>query len=71
MTVKPGLVRTRMTGGMNLPARLTATPQEVAGAVVEAIRQRRDVVYVRRVWRPIMLVMRAIPEGVFKRMRRV
>ena len=71
VTVKPGFVRTRMTSGMNLPARLTATPQEVAGAVVEAIRQRRNVVYVRRVWRPIMLVMRAIPEGVFKRMRRV
>ena len=69
VTVKPGFVRTRMTDGMDLPARLTANPGEVAAAVVEAIRRRRDVVYVRRVWRPIMFVIRAIPERLFKRMR--
>ncbi len=69
VTVKPGFVRTRMTDGMALPARLTATPEEVAAAVVRAIRRRRDVVYVRRVWGPIMRIMRAIPEPVFKRLR--
>ena len=70
-TVKPGFVRTRMTDGMDLPARLTAEPKEVAAAVVAAIRRRRDVVYVRRVWRPIMFVLRAVPERLFKRMRRL
>ena len=69
ITVKPGFVRTRMTEGMDLPARLTATPDEVAAAVVEAIRRRRDVVYVRRVWRLIMLIVRALPEPLFKRLR--
>ena len=54
---------------MDLPAALTATPEEVADTVFEAIRRRRDVVYVRRVWRPIMLVIRALPERVFKRLR--
>ena len=67
VTVKPGFVRTRMTDGMDLPARLTATPEEVAAAVVGAVRRRRDVVYVRRVWRPIMAIIRALPEPVFKR----
>ena len=71
VTVKPGFVRTRMTEGMNLPARLTATPEEVADAVVAAVRRQRDVVYVRRVWWPIMLVIRAIPERAFKRMRQL
>ena len=71
VTVKPGFVRTRMTHGMDLPERLTATPEEVAAAVAAAIRRRRDVVYVRRVWRPIMLVLRAVPERVFKRMSRL
>ena len=69
VTVKPGFVRTRMTAGMTLPAHLTAGPMEVADRVVEAIRKRRDVVYVRRVWRPIMLAVRAIPEGLFKRLK--
>ena len=68
VTVKPGFVRTRMTAGMALPARLTADPTEVAHGVMKAIRYRRDVVYVRRVWRPVMLAIRAIPEGVFKRL---
>ena len=71
VTVKPGFVRTRMTDGMNLPAWLTATPEEVAAAVVAAIRRRCDVIYVRRVWRPIMFVLRAVPERVFKRMSRL
>ena len=69
VTVKPGYVRTRMTDGMELPPRLTAEPDEVAQAVVRAIRRRRDVVYVRPVWRAIMLVVRAMPERVFKRTR--
>lgn len=69
VTVKPGFVRTRMTEGMRLPGPLTGAPEEVARAVVEAIRRRRDVVYVRRVWRAIMLVIRALPERVFKRLR--
>ena len=71
VTVKPGFVYTRMTDGMDLPARLTATPEEVAAAVVAAIHRRRDVIYVRRVWRPIMFVLRAIPERLFKRLRRL
>ena len=70
VTVKPGFVRTRMTDGMDLPARLTATPEEVAARVVSAIRRRRDVVYVRWVWRPIMFVIRMVPESLFKRLGR-
>ena len=69
VTVKPGFVRTRMTDGMDLPARLTATPEEVAAAVVAAIYRRRNVIYVRQVWRPIMFAIRAIPERVFKHMK--
>ena len=67
VTVKPGFVRTRMTDGMNLPAGLTAEPEEVAAAVVKAIRRRRDVVYAPYVWQLVMLVLRAVPERFFKR----
>ena len=68
ITVKPGYVSTRMTEGMKLPASLTATPEEVALAVATAIRTRRDVVYVRRIWQLIMLIIRVLPEWMFKRM---
>lgn len=68
ITVKPGFVRTRMTTGMRLPALLTASPDEVADAVARGMLARRDVVYVRRIWRPVMLAVRTIPERLFKRM---
>lgn len=69
LTVKPGFVYTRMTDGMNLPPSLTATPEEIAEAVAKAIRRRRNLIYARPIWRFIMLIMRAIPEFLFKRMR--
>jgi decaprenylphospho-beta-D-erythro-pentofuranosid-2-ulose 2-reductase len=67
ITVLPGFVATRMTEGMDLPARLTAQPDQVAEAVARAIARKRDVVWVRPVWRLIMAIIRALPEAVFKR----
>ncbi|MBC7908584.1 MAG: SDR family oxidoreductase [Rhodospirillaceae bacterium] len=69
VTVKPGFVHTRMTEGMDLPKALTAQPDEVARAIMEALEQGRDVVYVRPVWRLIMTIIRLLPEPVFKRLR--
>lgn len=69
VTVKPGFVRTRMTEGMKLPARLTAEPEEVADAILAAVARGRDVIYVRPIWRLIMTVIALIPERVFKRLR--
>lgn len=66
MTVLPGFVRTRMTADMDLPARLTAEPAAVAEAIFRAAERRRDVIYVKPVWRLVMAVIRAIPEGIFK-----
>lgn len=69
MTVKPGFVRTRMTEHLELPKRLTATPDEVAGAIVRAHLARTDVIYIRPVWRPIMSAIRLLPERIFKKTR--
>ncbi|MBW8812441.1 MAG: SDR family oxidoreductase [Caulobacterales bacterium] len=67
VTVKPGFVATRMTQGMDLPARLTASPDAVAKAIEGAVRRRRDVVYVKPIWALIMLIIRHLPEPIFKR----
>jgi len=69
VTVLPGFVATRMTETMDLPARLTAQPEEVAVAIARAVEKKKDVVYVRPVWRLIMLIIRTIPERLFKRMK--
>lgn len=68
MTVKPGFVATQMTAGMDLPPPLTAQPDEVASAIIAAHEKRRDVIYVKARWRPVMTVVRAIPERVFKKL---
>lgn len=69
VTVKPGFVNTAMTAGLDLPARLTAEPEEVGEAIFAAVRAKRNVIYVRPIWRVVMTVIRMIPEPIFKKLR--
>lgn len=69
LTVLPGFVATRMTEGMDLPQRLTCSPETVARAISRGLERRRNVIYVRPVWRVIMSIIVAIPEQVFKKMK--
>jgi short-subunit dehydrogenase len=69
ITVKPGFVDTAMTWGVLKPGSpIVASPERVARDVVRAIERGRDVVYTPWFWRWIMLVIRSIPERVFKRL---
>ncbi|MCQ0090451.1 SDR family oxidoreductase [Roseovarius sp. M141] len=69
VTVLPGFVATKMTEGMDLPEKLTAAPQEVAVAIMQAVTKGRNVIYVRSIWRLVMLVIRNIPEWLFKKLK--
>lgn len=70
LTVLPGFVRTRMTEGLKLPPPITADPAEVGRAVFRAAEiSRRNVIYVRAVWRLIMAIITAIPERIFKTLK--
>ncbi len=68
LTVKPGFVATRMTACMKLPKPLTAQPSEVAVAVVRAQQRRKDILYVKPIWRMIMLIIAILPERIFKKL---
>ena len=68
LTVKPGFVATKMTEGMDLPEKLTATPEEVAHYIFKAQKKGKDVIYVKPIWRWIMLVIKIMPEKIFKRL---
>jgi short-subunit dehydrogenase len=68
MTVKPGFCRTKMTEQLDLPAALTASPEQVADAVFKGLDKKRNVVYTLWMWRWIMLIIRHIPEFIFKKM---
>lgn len=67
LTVKPGFVYTKMTHHLSLPAKLTAQPEKVAEEIYHAVIKRKDIIYVKPVWRWIMQVIRCMPEPVFKR----
>jgi decaprenylphospho-beta-D-erythro-pentofuranosid-2-ulose 2-reductase len=67
--VKPGFVYTKMTENLVLPALLTVTPEEVARAVYSASLKRGNIVYVKAVWRWIMLIIKLLPEPVFKKLK--
>lgn len=68
VTILPGFVDTKMTKGLDLPPILTAKPDEVAEAIAYAIEKRKDIVYVKWIWWPIMLIIRNIPEFIFKKL---
>ena len=68
LTIRPGYVRTKMTSGMSLPKSLTASKEQVADQIVKySLSGFRNIVYVKSVWRPLMWVLKHIPERVFKR----
>lgn len=69
MTVKPGFMATKMTEGLPLNPKLTATPKQAADAIFKAYKSRKDVVYVLPVWGVIMLIIRNIPEFIFKKLK--
>ena len=68
MTVKPGFVDTPMTEGRE-GLFLVASPERVAGDILRAWKRRRNVVCTPWFWRWIMLLIRLVPEGLFKRLR--
>lgn len=67
LTIKPGFVDTPMTAHVK-KSPLFASPETVARGIVKAIDRKKDVVYLPGFWRPIMWIIRSLPEGIFKRL---
>jgi decaprenylphospho-beta-D-erythro-pentofuranosid-2-ulose 2-reductase len=67
LTIKPGPTRTAMTSGMPKSEKF-ADPEAVAKSIVAAIAAKKDQLYVPFIWAPIMLIIRNIPERVFKKL---
>ena len=69
MTVKPGFMDTKMTTGLPLNPKLTATPQQAANYIYRGYKNKKDEIYVLPIWWLIMLIIRNIPEFIFKKMK--
>jgi decaprenylphospho-beta-D-erythro-pentofuranosid-2-ulose 2-reductase len=67
LTIKPGFVDTPMTKDIKKNF-LFAQPQLVARDIQNAITAKKDILYTPWFWYWIMLIIRSIPEKIFKQM---
>lgn len=68
LTVKPGFVNTKMTENLDLPQKLTAEPSDVADDIFSAQQKGRNILYTKSIWMLIMLIIKHIPEAIFKKL---
>jgi len=67
LTIKPGFVDTPMTQGFR-KTKFWVRPEVVARGIVSAIDANKDEIYLPAWWKIVMLVIKAIPNAIFKRM---
>lgn len=65
--LKPGLVDTPMTAGFK-KGLLWAQPETIAAGIVRALDTGKSVAYLPRFWKYVILIIRSIPERIFKRL---
>ena len=68
LTIKPGFVDTPMTAHLK-KGPLFASPATVARDIKRALDWKLNTVYTPWFWLPIMIIVRAIPEAIFKRLK--
>ncbi|WP_018674595.1 SDR family NAD(P)-dependent oxidoreductase [Riemerella columbina] len=69
MTVKPGFMATKMTEGLPLNPKLTASPKQAADCIYKGYKKQKNTIYVRPIWWAIMMIIRNIPEFIFKKLK--
>ncbi len=67
LTIKPGLIDTPMTAELK-KGPLMASARSVGEGIYKAIQHKKEVVYLPAFWLPIMLIVKSIPERIFKRL---
>ncbi|MFW6075629.1 MAG: decaprenylphospho-beta-D-erythro-pentofuranosid-2-ulose 2-reductase [Chloroflexota bacterium] len=67
MVVRAGFARSKMTEGLDTPP-MASTPDEIAAAVVDALRKNREIVWVPGKLRWVMSVLRHLPRPIFRKL---
>lgn len=65
LTIKPGFVDTPMTKDFK-KGLLWVSPEAISKGIYTAIKKKREVAYLPFFWRYIMLIIKSIPEKIFK-----
>ena len=67
LVVRPGFVRSKMTEGLD-EAPLAVTPEDVADAVVTAVKGRKELIWVPAPMRMVMSGLRHVPRPIFRKL---
>jgi short-subunit dehydrogenase len=67
LTVKPGPVDTAMTQGLGQQPFMT-TADAVVADIHKALLKKRNTLYTKWIWWPVMTIIKLIPESIFKKM---
>ena len=67
IVVRPGFVKSKMTSGLD-EAPLAVTPDQVAECVVDAIKSKRELVWVPGPLRVVMSCLRHVPRPLFRKL---
>lgn len=71
MTVIPGFVKTKMIAHLQTNPKLTASPEQVARDIVRGMHKNSSVIYSKWIWRYIMLIIKHIPESIFRHLNKL
>ena len=67
VTVIPGYMKTRQFN-LKAPSFLIASPKKASDIICNAIYSKKEIVYINFIWKIIMLVVRLLPEKIFKKL---
>ena len=67
ITVIPGYMKTRPFN-LKAPSFLVASPKKASDIICNAIYSKKEIVYINFIWKIIMLVVRLLPEKIFKKL---
>jgi len=67
LVVRPGFVKSKMTSGLD-EAPLAVTPDQVAETVIDAIKSKRELVWVPGPLRVVMSGLRHVPRPLFRKL---
>jgi len=68
LTIKPGFVDTPMTKDVDKNF-LFASAKQVGNGIYNAIESKKDVVYLPPFWKLIMMIIKLVPESIFKKLK--
>jgi len=68
-TVLPGFMNTKMTAGMPLNPKLTLQPKEAGTLLYKVYKNKKNITYIKWMWRYIMCIIRNVPEFIFKKLK--